>query len=67
MCAQARALLTPIIYLNILHVKTFVGGKAYLMQKGAEVVVLENKQCQDLMQAFVDKNPIVRQEYSSGS
>lgn len=28
-----------------------------LMQRGIEVVVLENKECQDLMKAFIEKKP----------
>ena len=33
--------------------KNFVGGEAYLKQRGIEVVVLENSQCMDLMQRFM--------------
>ena len=39
--------------------KTFVGGEAYLKQRGIEVVVLENKQCQDLMSRFIREKPDV--------
>lgn len=37
--------------------KTFVGGEAYLKQRGIEVVVLENKECQDLMSKFIAEKP----------
>ena len=39
--------------------KTFVGGEEYLKQRGIEVVVLENKECQDLMAKFIKENPAV--------
>ena len=39
--------------------KTFVGGEEYLKQRGIEVVVLENKECQDLMTKFIKENPAV--------
>lgn len=39
--------------------KTFVGGEEYLKQRGIEVVVLENKECQDLMTRFIkDKSAV---------
>jgi len=37
--------------------KTFLGGEAYLKQRGVEVVVLENKECQDLMEKFIKEKP----------
>lgn len=37
--------------------KTFVGGEAYLKQRGIEVIVLENKECQDLMSRFIEEKP----------
>ncbi|KAF6240271.1 hypothetical protein HO173_001882 [Letharia columbiana] len=37
--------------------KTFVGGEAYLKQRGIEVIVLENKECQDLMSKFIEEKP----------
>jgi len=37
--------------------KTFLGGEAYLKQRGVEVVVLENKECQDLMNSFINEKP----------
>ena len=37
--------------------KTFVGGEAYLKQRGIEVIVLENQECQDLMSKFIEEKP----------
>jgi creatinine deaminase len=37
--------------------KTFLGGEAYLKQRGVEVVVLGNKECQELMGVFIKENP----------
>ena len=37
--------------------ETFIGGEAYLKQRGVEVVVLENKECQDLMSKFIEEKP----------
>lgn len=39
--------------------KSFVGGEAYLKQRGIEVVVLENAECMDLMQKFMKEKPEV--------
>lgn len=39
--------------------KTFIGGEAYLKQRGIEVIVLENKECQDLMSRFIEEKPNV--------
>lgn len=39
--------------------KTFLGGESYLKQRGVEVVVLENKECQDLMERFIKEKPEV--------
>ena len=39
--------------------KTFLGGEAYLKQRGIEVVILENKECQDLMEHFIKEKPEV--------
>jgi len=39
--------------------KTFIGGEQYLKQRGIEVIVLENKECQDLMQSFIKEKPEV--------
>ena len=37
--------------------KTFLGGEAYLKQRGIEVVNMENKECQDLMDLFIKEKP----------
>ncbi|KAF2679309.1 putative cytosine deaminase [Lentithecium fluviatile CBS 122367] len=37
--------------------KTFVGGEDYLKEKGIEVVVLQNKECQELMKKFIKEKP----------
>jgi creatinine deaminase len=39
--------------------KTFLGGEAYLKQRGIEVVILENKKMQDLMEKFISEKPEV--------
>ena len=39
--------------------KTFVGGEEYLKQRGISVIVLENKECQDLMTKFIKEHPEV--------
>ena len=33
--------------------ENFVGGEAYLKQRGIEVVVLQNAQCRNLMETFI--------------
>ncbi|CAK7214800.1 Cytosine deaminase [Sporothrix bragantina] len=37
--------------------KTFLGGEAYLKQRGVEVVVLDDPECRALMDAFIEKSP----------
>ncbi|KAJ4319413.1 cytosine deaminase [Neodidymelliopsis sp. IMI 364377] len=37
--------------------KTFVGGEEYLKSKGIEVVVLQNEECQALMDKFIKEKP----------
>lgn len=37
--------------------KTFLGAEDLLRQHGVEVVVLNNQECGDLMNAFIHKNP----------
>ena len=39
--------------------KSFVGGEEYLKQRGIEVVVLQNSECQQLMQKFIKERPDV--------
>ncbi|KAG9238785.1 putative cytosine deaminase [Amylocarpus encephaloides] len=41
---------------------TFLGGEAYLKQRGIEVVVLGDKKCQDLMGKFISEKPEVWNE-----
>ncbi|QSZ29931.1 hypothetical protein DSL72_004449 [Monilinia vaccinii-corymbosi] len=36
---------------------TFLGGEAYLKQRGIEVVNMESKECQDLMEKFISEKP----------
>ncbi|PGH18636.1 hypothetical protein AJ79_00415 [Helicocarpus griseus UAMH5409] len=35
----------------------FMGGEEYLMNRGVEVVVLDNQECKDLMQKFIKEKP----------
>lgn len=35
--------------------KTFLGGEAYLKEKGIEVVVLQNAECEALMRKFISE------------
>ena len=37
--------------------KSFVGGESYLKERGIEVVVLQNAECEDLMQRFIREKP----------
>ncbi|KAF1840471.1 cytidine deaminase-like protein [Cucurbitaria berberidis CBS 394.84] len=37
--------------------KTFVGGEEYLKSRGIEVIVLQNKECQELMAKFIKEKP----------
>lgn len=37
--------------------KNFVGGEAYLRQRGVEVVVLDDKDCTVLMDKFIEEKP----------
>jgi hypothetical protein len=36
---------------------TFLGGEAYLKQRGIEVVVLDDTECKELMAKFIEKSP----------
>ncbi|OCL14382.1 cytosine deaminase [Glonium stellatum] len=36
---------------------TFVGGEDYLKQRGIEVVVLKNAECEELMKKFIKEKP----------
>ena len=39
--------------------QTFLGGEAYLKQRGVEVVVFKNEECKGLMDKFIDEHPDV--------
>ena len=39
--------------------KTFVGGEQYLKERGIDVIVLENAECQGLMKQFIEQKPQV--------
>lgn len=39
--------------------QTFLGGEAYLRQRGIEVIVIESKECRDLMNCFIKEKPDV--------
>ncbi|TVY37388.1 Cytosine deaminase [Lachnellula subtilissima] len=44
------------------HGSRFLGGEAYLKQRGVEVVVLENAECRELMERFIKEKPEVWNE-----
>ena len=37
--------------------KTFVGGEEYLKSRGIDVIVLQNEECEALMQKFIKEKP----------
>jgi creatinine deaminase len=37
--------------------KTFLGGEEYLKSRGIEVIVLQNEECEALMQKFIKEKP----------
>ena len=39
--------------------RSFLGGEAYLKQRGIEVVVLQNSECEGLMKTFMQEKPDV--------
>lgn len=39
--------------------KTFIGGERYLKERGIDVIILENAECQGLMKQFVEQKPEV--------
>ena len=39
--------------------KTFIGGEKYLKERGIDVIVLENAECQGLMKQFIEQKPEV--------
>ncbi|KAK0515616.1 hypothetical protein JMJ35_001650 [Cladonia borealis] len=42
--------------------KTFIGGERYLKERGIDVIVLENVDCQGLMKQFIEQKPQVWNE-----
>ncbi|KAI0594447.1 putative cytosine deaminase [Biscogniauxia sp. FL1348] len=61
MCTGA-CLLYGIARVVIGENKNFIGGEAYLKQRGVEVVVLDSAECQDLMDKFIAEKPDVWNE-----
>ncbi|KAF7547155.1 hypothetical protein G7046_g9086 [Stylonectria norvegica] len=61
MCTGA-CLLYKIKQVVIGENKTFLGGEELLEQRGVEVVVLENAECESLMQSFIAQKPQVWKE-----
>lgn len=39
--------------------KTFMGGEDYLKSRGVEVIVVDNKECKELMAKFIKEKPEV--------
>ena len=39
--------------------QNYVGGEEYLKQRGVEVVVLQNRECEALMKKFIEEDPQV--------
>lgn len=37
--------------------RTFIGGEAYLKQRGVEVVLLDNTEVRELMETFIEEKP----------
>ena len=58
MCTGA-AVMYKIARVVIGENKNFIGGETYLKQRGVEVIVLENEECQDLMKRFIEQKPEV--------
>lgn len=58
MCTGA-CLLYKISRVIIGENRTFVGGEAYLKQRGIEVIVLQNLECEALMKRFIEEKPDV--------
>jgi len=42
--------------------ETFLGGEAYLKQRGIEVVNMQSKECRDLMEKFIREKPEIWNE-----
>jgi creatinine deaminase len=58
-CSTGACILYGIARVVIGENKTFLGGESYLEQRGIEVVNLESKECQDLMERFIAEKPEV--------
>lgn len=56
MCTGA-CLLYGIARVVIGENKNFLGGEAYLRQRGVEVVVVDDAQCTELMDRFIAEKP----------
>lgn len=39
--------------------RTYLGGEAYLRQRGVEVVVVDSAECRELMERFISEQPEV--------
>jgi cytosine deaminase len=61
MCTGA-CLLYGIARVVIGENKNFLGGEAYLKQRGVEVVVVGDAKCQELMDRFIEEKPEVWNE-----
>jgi creatinine deaminase len=56
-CSTGACILYGIARVVIGENKTFLGGESYLKQRGIEVVNMESKECQDLMDRFIEEKP----------
>ncbi|KAK1754949.1 cytosine deaminase [Echria macrotheca] len=56
MCTGA-CLLYGIARVVIGENKTFLGGESYLRRRGVEVVVLDDAECRELMERFIQEKP----------
>ena len=56
MCTGA-CILYKVKHVVIGEHETFMGGEDYLTSKGIEVIVLQNKECQELMANFMREKP----------
>lgn len=56
MCSGA-VLLYGILKVIIGENRTFTGPEDYVRSRGVEVIVLDNEECYQLMQKFIEKNP----------
>ncbi|CCF45080.1 cytosine deaminase [Colletotrichum higginsianum] len=61
-CRTGACLLYGISRVVIGENKTFLGGEAYLKQRGVEVVVVDSAECKALMDDFIAEKPEVWNE-----